>query len=283
MSDRFFDDDVDGRRGHALRRASIRQWNKGIEEDSMPQAQLEIREVLVGRTNGHGFQTSDGEWINISKFARAEDVALPRAGERVQVSLDRSGFVRKIATVAPPAPELAATQPSVEASPTAATHAGETVKDVVVTRLAVLNTATAILSSGGRVARFPSRPLDDTIATELGWRENRLVAGGLPVAEGSPSDGKIVPSAKRRGKDERGKGARRGICRKSGNPVASPPQIVDCECRAYFRDGGASHLGGGRSDGAITGFGAKLRGAGWLHGDQYGTDRRHWRSGRQPG
>jgi hypothetical protein len=153
MSDLFFDDDLDGRRGHALRRASVRQWNKGITEDSMPAAQLETRDVQVQQVNGHGFKSTDGDWYNASKFARPEDVVLPKPGERVQVSLDRSGFVRKIASATLPttAPEPTPQPPVVEAA-TVAAHIQQDDKGTAITRMNVLTTAAAILASGGRVA-----------------------------------------------------------------------------------------------------------------------------------
>jgi hypothetical protein len=144
LVDLFFDDDIDGSTGRAIKRASFGRWINGIQEDSMPAAQLDLREVQVQQVNGHGFKSTDGEWLNISKFARAEDVAMPKAGERVQVSLDRSGFVRKIETIASPAPVTA---------PVASVPPGISQDDrgTVITREAVLNTAVAILSSGGRV------------------------------------------------------------------------------------------------------------------------------------
>ena len=113
--------------------------------------QSDLREVDVARVNERGIQTSGGEWLNLSRYANAADVPLPQAGDRVLLHLDRQGFVRKIEMVAP-----ATVAPRSEAGPST-DGSGEAPKapparDTVVTRLACLNTATAVLSSGGRIA-----------------------------------------------------------------------------------------------------------------------------------
>lgn len=99
------------------------------------------REGSVQQTNGTGFKL-DGQWVNLSKFAKPEDVPMPVTGSTVRVHLDPKGFVRKVETLATPEPAPARSTP--------------TGRDGVVTRLAVLNTATAILGSGNR----PVDPVD---------------------------------------------------------------------------------------------------------------------------
>lgn len=100
-----------------------------------------IIEGTVSKINGHGFRINEREdWLNISKYAKAEEAPMPTVGARVSITLDGSGFVRKV--------EELHTAP--EPQPTGTTTPGPDAKDVRITRLAVLNTATAILSSGNR-------------------------------------------------------------------------------------------------------------------------------------
>lgn len=96
-------------------------------------------EGTITKTNGKGFQIAEQEgWLNISKWANPSEAAMPALGAKVMLTLDGSGFVRKITEKASPAVEPAAMPATVDA------------KDKRITRLAVLNTATSILSSGNR-------------------------------------------------------------------------------------------------------------------------------------
>jgi hypothetical protein len=107
---------------------------------------VEQKVVTVSRTNGTGFRVVEGdEWLNISKYAKPAP-AMPEVGQRVRVSLDKSGYVRAIE----PGEELPA-KPEIPAG-VSASAGTPPCKDTVISRLAVLNTATAILSSGGRQA-----------------------------------------------------------------------------------------------------------------------------------
>jgi hypothetical protein len=124
--------------------------------------QLETREVLVDRTNDHGVRTSDGDWLNLSKFAKPEDVVLPPVGATVRLHLDRAGYVRKIEPlVAAPATPAAAvatvttpalSAPAIEPATPRALWDAQDARGKVILRESVLNTATAILASGGRAA-----------------------------------------------------------------------------------------------------------------------------------
>ena len=127
--------------------------------------QLDTRVVEVGRTNGHGFQATSGDWLNFSRFAKPEDFIMPAPGSTVTVYLDKAGFVRRIAPVeravspTPFAPARMASAPSTTPTSTTpaervvlAAHVEQDARGVVVTRLAVINSAVAILSSGGGAA-----------------------------------------------------------------------------------------------------------------------------------
>jgi hypothetical protein len=103
----------------------------------------ETIEGLVERVGSYGF-TLDGRdgWVSISKFADPRP-ELPAEGARVRVDLDRSGYARAIEVL--------------EAAPfTAEPSRGESGntsyldRDTRIMRQAVLNTAVALLSSGGR-------------------------------------------------------------------------------------------------------------------------------------
>jgi len=113
--------------------------------------QLEVKEVDVSRVNGHGFQTRDGEWVNLSKFADPAACPLPVAGQRVRVSLDSKGFARRVEVVdrLPTATALPVQAPSAGATASDAPTAPAS-REAVITRLAVLNTAAAILCSAGQ-------------------------------------------------------------------------------------------------------------------------------------
>jgi hypothetical protein len=96
---------------------------------------------VVACSNAKGFQLEgrDG-WLNLSKFATG--VAAPERGAREGVGLDKSGFVRTVepllTIVNTPANEVLpiGTRPD---------------REVCITRMACLNTATAVLTCSGPV------------------------------------------------------------------------------------------------------------------------------------
>ncbi len=100
-------------------------------------------EGVVSRVNERGvlLEGRDG-WLNVSKFAAG--VLLPEPGARVRLTLDKAGFIRAVEIVAAP--------PALSQDESLGTTATGTAldRDLRILRQAVLNTATAILSSGGR-------------------------------------------------------------------------------------------------------------------------------------
>ena len=96
---------------------------------------------VVACSNAKGFQLEgrDG-WLNISKFAAS--VAAPERGARVRVGLDKSGFVRSVE------PMTTAVVNTPGAAVSTAMEAPD--KETRIGRMAVLNSAIALLSSGGR-------------------------------------------------------------------------------------------------------------------------------------
>jgi hypothetical protein len=113
-------------------------------------------EGRVSRVNERGVLL-DGrsDWLNVSKFAGG--IWLPDAGDRVRLTLDSAGFIRKIAPLeqaaAAPVDTHPAPQVSTPAQPPAVDVGGDrgpVDRDRRILRQAVLNTATAILTSGGR-------------------------------------------------------------------------------------------------------------------------------------
>jgi hypothetical protein len=111
---------------------------------------------VVTCSNAKGFQLEgrDG-WLNISKFATG--VAAPERGARVHVGLDKSGFVRTVETTAPIGECV------VNESVTTGTRPD---RETAITRMACLNTATAILSSGGRVIGSATEVLEVAVQLE---------------------------------------------------------------------------------------------------------------------
>jgi hypothetical protein len=108
-------------------------------------AQDRIAEQVVGVvtcSNAKGFQLEgrDG-WLNLSKFATG--VAAPERGARVRVGPDKAGFVRAVEASAPIGECV------VNASVTTGTRPD---RETSITRMACLNTATAILGTGSRPA-----------------------------------------------------------------------------------------------------------------------------------
>ena len=94
--------------------------------------------VTCSNAKGSQLEGRDG-WLNLSKFAVG--VAGPERGARVRVGLDKSGFVRTVETSAPIGECV------VNESVTTGTRPD---REVCITRMACLNTATALLSSGGQ-------------------------------------------------------------------------------------------------------------------------------------
>lgn len=102
----------------------------------------------VAQVNAKGLKLEGADsWVNVSKFA--ENVTMPERGAQVVLTLDKAGFIRKIAA---PAPVVAQPVAVPQVAPIAGAQGEAPDKDTVISRLAVLNTATAILSSGSRAA-----------------------------------------------------------------------------------------------------------------------------------
>jgi hypothetical protein len=98
---------------------------------------------IVERVNERGFTLRERTgWLNVSQYAQIE---APKRGQYVRVRLDGSGFVRAV--------EPVATTNGHKAAQSAPSRRPD--RDVIVTRLAVLNTATAILSSAYRETNGP--------------------------------------------------------------------------------------------------------------------------------
>lgn len=164
-------------------------WN--TEPSAGPRRQgspLTYREITVLSVDEdkNSFQAEDRTWLRWSRYGDPSLVMLPSTGERVRVGLDKSQFVRSVSLVPDsqpasqprPAPPLApATLQALAATrkpepepdwltgkegPGVVVVGGPSQDDrgVVITRLAVLNCATAILSSGGGAAT-----LDEVLAT----------------------------------------------------------------------------------------------------------------------
>ena len=117
----------------------------------MPPASNPIVEEVRGMVeaaNPRGFLLAgrDG-WLNISRYADPAP-EIPAEGSLVRVGLDKAGFVRSIEV------EAEAERPAITAVAEQAGGYGQSfgVRDQRIMRQAVLNTATAILSSGGRAA-----------------------------------------------------------------------------------------------------------------------------------
>jgi hypothetical protein len=121
---------------------------------------------VVSRVAGHGFQLAGRDsWLNLSKYAKPAPL-LPRGGMHVEVGLDRAGYVRAVHLLAAPqedSPANAAARaskllypsddqpaPAVEQRTDHSVPNAPPDRDTRIMRQAVLNTATAILGSGGR-------------------------------------------------------------------------------------------------------------------------------------
>jgi|SRR5579859_2327329 len=88
----------------------------------------------VIRANERGLMLSgrDG-WLNVSKYA--DGLALPPAGVQVTIGLDKAGFIRAIHADGPA--QAAPDAPTATSAPPAS-------RETAITRMACLNTATAI-------------------------------------------------------------------------------------------------------------------------------------------
>ena len=110
-------------------------------------------EGTVSRVNGNGFKLDNGDWLNISKYANAGDAPMPAMGERVKVTLDEAGFVRKVEQIAAP-PQVEAPQPAQASTGMAI---GE--KDRLIVRQSSLKAAVEVLAAGGKEVS-PAEVLD---------------------------------------------------------------------------------------------------------------------------
>lgn len=92
---------------------------------------------VVERRNDKGVQIQ-GEWHNYSKYASTADIAPCTVGDTVRLD-EESGYIMALRVVseAPPPSQAAAAVSAIE-------------RDVRIMRQALLNTATSILTSGGR-------------------------------------------------------------------------------------------------------------------------------------
>ena len=116
-----------------------------------------VETVTVVQTNGNGFKVADGRWLNASKFALPSAVIMPAVGDTVKVLLDSAGYIRQLAVVEAPPPPVVASAPAPVAEPVAPANVAprleQDVRGTMITRMNVLSTATAILSSGGQAAQ----------------------------------------------------------------------------------------------------------------------------------
>lgn len=117
----------------------------------MPPASNPIVEEISGvveAANPRGLLLAGREgWLNISRYADPVP-PIPPEGSLVRLGLDKAGFIRTIEV------EAEGERPALAAVAETAGSYGQTfsVRDQRIMRQAVLNTATAILSSGAREA-----------------------------------------------------------------------------------------------------------------------------------
>ena len=116
----------------------------------MPPASNPIVEEISGvveAANPRGLLLAGREgWLNISRYADPAP-AIPPEGSLVRLGIDKAGFIRTIEI------EAEAERPAFAVSETTPGYAPAfSLRDQRIMRQAVLNTATAILSSGGREA-----------------------------------------------------------------------------------------------------------------------------------
>jgi len=117
----------------------------------------DVVDGVVSHVNDHGVRLAgEADWRNLSKFSKPRPV-LPQVGDRVRLSLDGGGYVRAVELLgaplaipgwpAPPAPEE---EPYRYPERGAVAAAPPVDREQRICRQAVLNTAVALLSSGGR-------------------------------------------------------------------------------------------------------------------------------------
>lgn len=112
---------------------------------------LELVHGTIDRVNAKGFRLQgEGDWRNYSRYADPADILPPSGGDVVAVSVDSQGFVRSVQVVGERTHERASFSVRETVNEPSAAPTPRPEKDVIVTRLAVLNTATAIASSGGQ-------------------------------------------------------------------------------------------------------------------------------------
>jgi len=62
-------------------------------------------EGTVSKVNSNGFQIVEQQgWLNVSKYAKAEEVPMPAVGQHAKIALDKAGFVPKVEQIAPAVP-----------------------------------------------------------------------------------------------------------------------------------------------------------------------------------
>jgi hypothetical protein len=106
---------------------------------------------VVDRVNPKGLRLrGEGEWRNYSRYADLMDIETPAVGAHIGIDVDGSGYVRSVQVVGERANERDSFSVRETANEAPQTCSPRPEKDIVVTRLAVLNTATAIASSGGQ-------------------------------------------------------------------------------------------------------------------------------------
>jgi hypothetical protein len=102
-------------------------------------------EGVVERVHGNGFRLAGREgFLNLSKFAIPAP-AMPTEGQRVAVGIDKGGFVREVIV----ARDLAGGQdlPPADARVIGTDGTTPADRETRITRMACLNTATAILTT----------------------------------------------------------------------------------------------------------------------------------------
>ena len=114
-------------------------------------AQTDVIEGKVARVNPNGFRVVGRDrWFNLSRYGERPPLPLP--GQWVKAAVDERGFLQSVEVV----PAELSTGVGAQAVTAPESNPGATAshpdKDMRITRLAVLNTATALLSSGGRRA-----------------------------------------------------------------------------------------------------------------------------------
>lgn len=100
----------------------------------------------VERVGNYGF-TLEGREGWISKFAEPRP-ELPCEGDRVRVALDKSGYARAVQVIGTPPAPVTAMQHAATRAETGESAPAD--RETRIMREAVLNTAAAILASGGR-------------------------------------------------------------------------------------------------------------------------------------